>query len=138
MTSDVGTVVLRNTSDCAISTLAAFRSLATCDLQASGGELDLTPLHKLMGLTELRLHDGRFATGELASDLTYLSLNKTQLICAQECKFASTLEHLVLIESSLHGVHSLGLSAFTALKRLLLDSCEMDGAECLDIKQGDI
>ncbi len=66
-------VVFRNASTCTMSTLAAFASVTTVDLNFSG-DLDLTALQMLQNLRELHLRDGAFAVNGLAAHTTYLNL----------------------------------------------------------------
>ncbi len=119
-------VVIRNPTPCTISTLAAFVSVTTVDLEFEfSGDLDLTALHMLQNLGELHLRAGVFAVDGLAAHVTCLSLNQANVTSAQSCNFVTGLQSLEMNASSFIGLHPLGLSACTALTWLVFDDAEI-------------
>ena len=106
------------------SLLTAFSSLNRCELRNTQGSiLDLEPLGCLPKLTHLGL-TGQFRKLHYVTGLTRLECASnhavSQGIISDVREFAPTLQHLKVADCVLLGVHALGLSACTALTRLVL------------------
>ncbi len=97
---------------------SAFKSLKKCHFQEPHESVDLTPLQSLPFLEDLQLTTGHFYCLEYAHHLSSLQLTEAVLHGQGACNCVNTLHTLQLLDSSLSGMHTLGLSACTALKTL--------------------
>jgi len=101
-----------------LSVLSAFRSIRKCHFHAPHEPVDLTPLQSLPFLLDLQLTTGHFYHLGYTHQLSSLPLTAAVLEGHWACNCVNTLHSLTLVSSRLSGVHTLGLSACTALKNL--------------------
>ena len=106
------------------SLLTAFSSLERCALKnTKASDLDLEPLSCLAKLNHLSLR-GQFRKLYHVTGLTRLecasNYPESEGIISDVREFATTLQHLKVDGCALLGVHTLGLSACTALTQLVL------------------
>ena len=118
------------------SLLTAFSNLERCELQnTTGSSVDLEPLGCLAKLHTVVLR-GRFEKLHHLTGLTRLkcasNFPRSDGVVSGVHKLASTLQHLDLDSCVLQGIHSLGLSACTALTQLVLNN------PCVLFDNGDV
>ena len=108
-----------------LPSFAAFDHLTVLEVVAPGdGLVDLSTLQLSKSLQTLVMQDGTFETKSLPPNLTYLFLARSKLTSYKGCSCVTSLTRLNLVNSSLLGLHSQGLSACHALEGLTcLESC---------------
>jgi len=112
-----------------LSVLSAFRSVRKCHFHAPHQPVDLTPLQNLPFLQDLQLTTGHFYHLKFKHHLSSLHLTAAVLDGQGACNCVNTLHTLTLVNSRLSGIHTLGLSACTALRNL---SCRNSIIEATD------
>lgn len=118
---------ITGSSACSIPLVAALTRLEKCAITHKDiHSLDLTPLGVLSRLTALRL-TGRFhQLHHLAGLSQLICFNATVL---EAHAFAPMLQHLEIVDSTLSGVHSHGLSPCTALTQLVLNNAHLEDSD---------
>ena len=84
----------------------AFTSLTTRDLNAQNAHLDLSALHALRVLEDLRLWEGTFTVGGLAANIACLVLQDAHVICSQGLEAVGELQLMDLLDSTLDGIYA--------------------------------
>ncbi len=112
-----------------LSVLSAFRFVRKCHFHTPQQSVDLTPLQSLPFLVDLQLTTGHFYHLGYTHQLSSLHLTAAVLDGQGACNCVYTLHTLQLLDSRLSGMHTLGLSACTALKHL---SCRNSIIEATD------
>lgn len=119
--------LLTNASSFAVTVSAGFPSLNFCSLASDGEDLDLGPFQDLPNLQQLTLSRGVFSNIGAAPSLTSLVMMGTMATAGTDGKLFSNLQDLALRDSTLSHIHPAGVSACTALTRLICVNSYMYG-----------
>ncbi|KAL3131639.1 hypothetical protein ABBQ38_007936 [Trebouxia sp. C0009 RCD-2024] len=117
---------LQGSSDSAPSMLALSQNLTRIDFMHFS-DVDLEPLQALPNLSELTLRHGSRAlgVGKLASLTTLILRAAGDVNCSGRAHFVHHLKRLSVSDSTVKGLHELGVTACSGLQHLTLDACEI-------------
>ena len=136
---------LRNFTFATVETLSHFSCLTTLGLLGAAApsrglarHVDLNLLQGLRDLTSLQLSFGKFAGLEALRHLTSLDVAYSQVDCAYDCQFVTSLERLVVQQSDVEMFHANDVSAFGSLTFLELNEVTIeadDTVRTLDLRR---
>lgn len=117
---------LQGSIDSATSRLALSQNLTRCDFMQFS-HLDLEPLQALPNLSDLTLRHGSQALGVgKFAKLTTLILRAAGVVdCSGRAHFVYDLKRLSVSDSTVKGLHELGVTACSGLQHLRLDACDI-------------
>ena len=113
--------------------LSAFSSLVSCDLfKPATGVLSLQPLQGLVQLQKLLLQAGTFRDLAIPCHLTYLFVTQSEVTCVQDVCCPSGLLRLHVFNSTVVGMHKVGLAACMSLTAMRFVDCAITAADASD------